>query len=116
MDRFENPFHSAIWDSADAARLKDLLQQKTGKRLILRLRLDRPMLPTGAAGKDLQSVALAAKQLEGYEQCLANIFDYIQTEPAKDAHSQAYPHLDDEAAWPEELKKLTRDNETTTEP
>lgn len=106
---YHDPFHSPVWDSTDASRLRNLLTQRTGKRLILRLRLDRPSLPFGPAAHDPHAVALAAKEMAGYERAISNIFDYLVTQPVENAKTEAYPNLDDDAAWPPELQKLVRE-------
>jgi hypothetical protein len=109
VPHYTDPFHAPVWDSNDAGRLRNLLSQRTGKRLILRLRLDRPDWPRGAAANDPNAVALAAKLIEGYEQCLSNIFDYLVTEPpTQEVRHTAYPNLDDDDAWPVELREPAR--------
>lgn len=109
MSDYADPFHGAIWDSNDADRLRDFLKHRTGKRFILRLRLNRPMLPVIPQERgDLNAVALTAKQIEGYEQCIAAIFDCLVTESKIEEKSLAYPNIDDDSGWPEELQTIHR--------
>jgi len=126
MSEYKDPFHGALWDSNDADALRTYLESKTGKRLIMRLRIDRPSLPASPEKQgDLNWVALAAKRQEGYEDAISNIFDYLVTPADVEATSKEFPNLDDDDAWPEELRKPIReimeeppneaDAETTTE-
>lgn len=105
VTQYQDPFHGAVWDQNDVDRLKNFLMHKSGKRFILRLRLDRPELPPNATA---EQVALAAKRQEGYEEAIANIFDYLVTPAKPDERSNAYPNLDDEEAWPEDLREGPR--------
>jgi hypothetical protein len=67
------------------------------------------MLPVVAPERgDPNAVALAAKQIEGYEQCIASIFDCLVTESKVEEKSLAYPNIDDDSGWPEELQTIAR--------
>jgi hypothetical protein len=100
MAEHDNPFHAALWDSDDSKALRIFLKSKTGKRLITRLRIDRPLGPSGTLQWDLNANAMHCRDLTAYDQCLENIFDYLVTEPSK-AESTRYPTLDDDTGWDE---------------
>lgn len=112
-EQHQHPFHSPVWDSNDAARLRNFLTLRTGKRLILRLRLERPEFPR--TGSSPEAVALRAMEIAGYEQCIANIFDYLHSQPVADTVTTAYPNLDDDDAWPRELQTISRVDELKKE-
>ena len=105
LPQYADPFHAAVWDQSDVERLRNFLMHKTGKRIITRLRLDRPSLPI-QGGDD--TVAQAARRQEGYEDCISNIFDYLITAPKPEEQSDAFPNLDDNDAWPEHLREIAR--------
>lgn len=110
MSEYKDPFHGALWDSNDADALRSFLETRSGKRFILRLRLDRPSLPGAPELRgDLHAVALSAKRQEGYEEAIANVFDYLVTPADVEATSKEFPNLDDDDAWPEELRKPARE-------
>jgi hypothetical protein len=105
VPQYQDPFHAAMWEQGDADRLRNLLMNRTGKRLILRLRLDRPSLPHKGTADE---VAQAARKLEGYEEAISNIFDYLVTPAKPEDKSTAYPNIDDSEAWPKELQEISR--------
>jgi hypothetical protein len=109
MAEYRDPFHGAIWDATDADALKSFLLTRAGKRFIMRLRLDRPSLPSSPADAgNLNLVAMTAKKQEGYEETIANMFEYTIAPADEEAKTKSYPNLDDDDAWPEELRNPTR--------
>lgn len=101
----DNPFASAEWGEKDSQLLRQFLKTTTGKRLIFRLRADRPVfLPGGQVTVD--QAAIFGCIAQGYEMAVNNIFEYLVApipNPEKDT-AGTYPDLTRDAVWPEELQ------------
>ena len=110
-----NPHQAFPWNQQDSINLRTFLASETGKRLVLRLRSERPgFSPTRSS--TLEQRALEGSAIEGYELAIWNLFDYIVTPQAENATAGAYPSLDLDALWPTELQipePLPDDNPTS---
>lgn len=96
----------SAWSKANSELLAQFLQGGTGQLFLATLAVQRPAL----GGPDsVESVALRAKLVEGYERAIATILslteDPSKTEVAVNRTDEEYPDLDDNQAW--EKRKTT---------
>lgn len=104
-----------VWESEDAARLKDFLDSTTGVRLLQVLALGAPDLLDGTH-KNKTLVASGAHA--GYQEAVSTIFRLTYENPNEPAVppvvSDNYKSLDDDAAWIEEDKAVDKTQNHTT--
>jgi hypothetical protein len=91
-----NPFTPPEWDSTDVSITRAFFSSPTGKKLLHRLRNDRPD-PKVTGG--VEAAALSAAAIHGYETAIFNIFDYLVTEVGEQELSDTYPSLDRDEVW-----------------
>jgi len=89
----------------DGVNLRGFLASQTGRRFTFRLINERPGfdLPHNVKGDLVQCRALEAAVIQGYEQAVQNIFEFITTEVDESAISAVYPSLDNEGLWDKRL-------------
>lgn len=100
-----DPFAVADWTGEDAVNLRNFLKTPTGRRLVYRLRNDRPSLgipPTSPS--TLEAAALVSREAYGYEQAVNNLFTYLIEEAPQQRVAENYPDLFDDSLWPAELQ------------
>jgi hypothetical protein len=95
-----NPFAPPEWDSNDATILRSFFLSPTGKKLIHRLRNDRPDLDV----KTSERASLSAAEVAGYEGAIDNLFQYLVREVDEKELSATYPDLSRDELWGKELQ------------
>lgn len=86
------------WSKGSAGILKQFLESATGQLFLDNLAHARPSL---AAGSDLNTVALQAKAVGGYESALAQILALTEPPVEVDGEqtSELYPPIEQDALW-----------------
>jgi len=104
-----------VWESEDAARLKDFLNSPTGARVLQVLAVGTPELLDGS---HKNKTLVASGAVAGYQEAVNTIFKLTYENPNEPivppTTSDNYKSLDDDAAWVEEDKKLDKPTETAT--
>ncbi len=88
-----------VWTPANALLLQQFLQGGTGQLFLATLAAQRPPLSNVDA---LETVALRAKCVEGYEAAINTIISLAVPEKEEDAVAEIeepYPDLDDDKKW-----------------
>ena len=95
-----NPFAAPEWDSVDVSILRSFFLTPTGKKLLHRLRNDRPSIDL----ESTEGAALSAARANGYETAVGNLFEYLITDVAPEELSTQYPSLDRDDVWGPDLQ------------
>jgi len=86
------------WNDSASALLKQFLETPTGQVFLATLGAQRPAF---TAELTTDSVALRAKEIQGYEACISSIFRLAtrssSSPPAEE--KPAYPDVDDDNQW-----------------
>lgn len=84
------------WDGIDASELKKFLNSSVGQKAVFFVsELCPPFLDGGDSGKTL----VRSGEINGWQSCLASLFELVNTKPEELTAPEAYPSLDDESAW-----------------
>lgn len=90
-----------VWNKDATALLAQFLESSAGSLFLARLAHLRPAL----SGDAVDSVALQAKLVEGYERAIGTILSLAEAPPVEEpGASEAYPPLDDEDHWKKEAE------------
>jgi hypothetical protein len=89
------------WESADAATLRLFLESKTGQRALMHITALVPSLMDGA---DVNRTLVRSGEVKGWTNALSSLLNLTVEQPAPEKVPEAYPSLDDEAAWEEKNK------------
>lgn len=98
MNRNEAP----DWNSSSAALLRHFLETGAGQVFLANLITGRPSLLVST--DNLNSVALKASEVAGYEGCINRLF-FLTKDPEKEqTPHENYPDLDNNDAWDKQPK------------
>jgi len=89
LPHVNDPFKGPEWGSDDASIWREFLKTSTGKKLVHRLRNDRPDLSTESTEK----ASLAGAAVLGYEEAVSNLFEYTISVAEESDKSERYPGL-----------------------
>lgn len=90
LPQINDPFKGPEWGSDDASIWREFLKTSTGKKLVHRLRNDRPDVSVESAEK----ASLTGAVVRGYEEAVSNLFEYTISVAEETDRSERYPGLD----------------------
>lgn len=92
----------SLWSSSSAALLRQYLETDAGQVFLAHLSSHRPGLLVGSG--DVNSVALKAMEVAGFEKCFNTILLAAQPPQEEQKSQESFPELEDDSKWPAHLQ------------
>lgn len=84
------------WDSADAAKLREILESDVFKKAF---RLTADFCPELMDGADVNRTLVRSGEVKGFHFAFTQLFSLLTEQPKQPQSSESYPDLDDESKW-----------------